>query len=168
MFADGDQTTIVDDQPSVTGRIGGREACDCNRCTVRDRCAQFAQGLRPDQRGIGEHHENIVEAAFERGACCEHRMRGAKPLHLPGNLDFRKHAPGFRRHRVMIRSNHGHAAGGAGLGHRTQHMRQQRLIADRMQHLRQGRSHAGALARRQHHRQACSYRHPDPRFRPAS
>ena len=63
-------------------------------------------------------------------------------------------------HRVVIGPDHHGDVAAARLDRRAEHMREQRASADRVQRLRHGRAHAGALAGRQHDRKACSSLHP--------
>ena len=62
------------------------------------------------QRRVGEHHENIVEAAREALPRRQHRMRGAEPLRLPCDLGRRNKPQGLLLDRIVIGPDH-HRAG---------------------------------------------------------
>ena len=89
----------------------------------------------------------------------QHRMRGAAPLGLDEDLRLRQHAPRLVGDRLRVRPDHDGGHFGPGAAHRRQHMREQRAPGDRVQHLRQRRAHARALAGGEHDREAGSFAH---------
>ncbi|MNS70000.1 hypothetical protein D3C72_1033330 [compost metagenome] len=100
-----------------------------------------------DKRHIAIGNDEIIETAFEGGACGKNRVAGAlafrlqesfdlNALHACGRGDIVGIAPDHQRHRADARSSH-----------RLHHMRDHRTPGDRMQHLGLRRFHARAVAR---------------------
>ncbi len=109
------------------------------------------QGLRPDQRRVAENHENVVGVRGDRGPCRQHRMGGPAALRLHEDLGARQHPLGFGRDRIAAPGPTTTAVAlPPASRHGVEHMRQQRSAGDRVQHLRPRRTHAGALAGREH------------------
>ena len=162
MFADRHQAVALEQQPAVTGRIRGAEAEHGKGGALRQRRAQPRKGFCRNQRRIAEHHQQIVGAARDRGTGGQHGMRGAEAL----GLNERRRIGADARHlvgdRLVVRPDHHRQRSACSVRGRVQHMRQQRLAGDGVQHLRQRGSHARALAGRKHDSQAGSSGHSIP------
>ncbi|MGY4488172.1 hypothetical protein ACVWWR_007363 [Bradyrhizobium sp. LM3.2] len=81
-------------------------------------------------------------------------MRGAEPLALHEGERVGADALCFVRHRLMVGSDHDRERGTGSLGCGGEHVGEQALVRDRMQHFRQARSHACAFAGGEHDREA--------------
>ena len=152
----------LEQQPAVAGGIGGAEAEHGEGCALRQRRAQPRKGLGRNQRRVAERDQQIVGAARDRLAGGQHRMRGAEPLALDEGRGIRAHALDLVGDRLVVRPDHDRERGAASVRGGIQHMRQQRLAGDGMQHLRQRGAHPRALAGRKHDSQAGSSGHSSP------
>ena len=92
----------------------------------------------------------------------QHRMRGAEPLALNEGRGIGADAFDLVGDRLVVGSDHHGERGARSVRGGVQHMRQQRLAGDGMQHLRQRGSHARALAGREHDGEAGSSGHSIP------
>jgi hypothetical protein len=88
-------------------------------------------------------------------------MRGAETLALNKRRCIRTLTSCLFRDRTVVGSNDNGKRGACALWGGPQHMRQQRLAGDGMQHLRQRGLHAGALTGGKHDREAGSAGHVD-------
>ncbi len=160
VLADRDQLAVLDQQPAIAGRIRRRESGNRDRGAVGQRRAQLLQGLGAHQRRVGEHHQDIVEAARDGVARRQHRMRGAEPLHLACDLRVRESAatPLSRPHRDSGPITTAQACAPAS---RTARSTWLSSVCPPISCITFGkrRAHAGALTRRQHHRKTCPVRH---------
>lgn len=129
-------------QPSIAGRVLRRKAKNRHRRARAQRGAQGRQRFRPHQRRVGEHHQNIAGAAFDRLARRQHRMRGAEAFALLENLRLRSDLARFRRDIVTTGPHHNGDLGAAGCARRRQDMGDQTAAADAVQDLRRRGSHA--------------------------
>jgi len=162
MLADRHQMIALDQQAAVAGGVGGAKAEHGERRTVYQRRPQPRKSLRRNQRRIAEHDQQIIGAARQCLAGRQHSVRGAETFTLHEGRGIRALPPGLLRDVGMVRSDH-HGERGAGtFGRCGQHMRQQRLAGDRMQHLWHRRPHARALAGREHDGEAGSNGHCSP------
>ena len=84
-------------KPAVALWIRRREPEHRHGRTVGQRLAQFRKRLRPHQRRIGEHHQNIVGAAGDRLARRQNGMGGAAPFALLKNLRLWRDPARLRR-----------------------------------------------------------------------
>ena len=82
------------------------------------------------------------------------------PNALHKTFGLRRDPPHFGSDRVLPRSDHHGGGVGLGVGNCGEHMRQQGLAGDRMQHFRLCRAHAGALAGCEHDGKAAPMLHP--------
>ena len=89
-------------------------------------------------------------------------MRGAEALGLNEGRRIGADALDLVGDRLVVRPDHDRERGACSVRGRVQHMRQQRLAGDGVQHLRQRGSHARALAGRKHDSQAGSSGHSSP------
>ena len=135
LLADRGQPAALDHQPAVTGRIGGVEAEHGERRAVLQRRAHALEGLGRDQRRIAERDQKIVRAAGNRVAGREHRVRGAEALALNEGGRIGPDPRDLVRDRLVVGPDHHGKRGAGAMGRGIQHMRQQRLAGDRMQHL---------------------------------
>ena len=87
-------------------------------------------------------------------------MRGAAPLALHEGRGIRQDALGFGGDVVLPGTDDDGGRGDAGFGDRVEHVGKQRSSGDRVQHLGPRRTHARALAGRQHDRQASPVSRP--------
>ena len=159
MFADRHQAVALEQQPAVAGGVGGAEAEHGEGCALRQRRAQPRKCLGRNQRRIAERHQQIVGAARDRGAGGQHGMRGAEALGLNEGRRIGADALDLVGDRLVVRPDHHRERSARSVRGRVQHMRQQRLAGDGVQHLRQRGSHARALAGRKHDSQAGSSGH---------
>jgi hypothetical protein len=159
LLANGDQVGAFHDEPAVAGRIGGAEAKYRDLGIIGQWRAQPRQRVGPDQRRVAVNDENVVGAAFDRGFCREHRMRGSAPLLLHENHGIRHDEFCRRGNFVLSGTDDDGRRGHARLGNRGEDMSKQRSAGDGVQHLGPCRAHAGALARREHDRKAASSPH---------
>ena len=86
-------------------------------------------------------------------------MGGAAPFLLHETFGGRRSAFDFGGHGLLARPDHHGCGGDAGLADGAEHMREQRAPGKRMQHLRPRRTHARALAGREHDGKTGSSRH---------
>ncbi len=164
VLADRQQFIAARQQPPVARRIRRTESQHRHRRTAGKRRAQLRERFRPHQRRVGEHHQNIVgqpsiRFARNRLARRQHRVRRAAPFLLHEYFGFGRKCMRLLRHIIVVGPDHDGDFAAAGLHRRGQHMREQRASADRVQRLRQGGAHAGALAGGQHDRKAASLSH---------
>ena len=81
-------------------------------------------------------------------------MRRSAALPLHETFRARQNALSLRRYRTVVRADDNGRGVYSGFGDGRQDVREQRASRDRMQHLGQRRTHAGALAGRKHDRKA--------------
>ncbi len=162
LLADRNQAVAFDDEAAITGRIGRAKAERRDRSALGERRAQPRERAGRDQRRIAEGNEEIIHPARNRIARREHRMRGPEPLGLHEGERVRADPPRLVRHGLMIGPDHDGERGAGSPGCRRQHMSKQALVSDRMQHLRQARSHARAFAGGEHDREAGTGGHRNP------
>ncbi len=163
LLTDRHQPVALDQQPAVAGGIGGLKAEHGQRRAVLQGRPQTVEGGGRYQRRVAEHNQQIVGAPGNRLARRQHRMRGAETAALNVGRCVRTQTPGLGLDRPVIGpDDHGKGCARP-VGGGAQHMRQQRLAGHRMQHLRHCRAHPGALAGREHDREAgSSGGHPIP------
>ena len=162
MFADRRQAVAFEQQPAIAGWVRGAEAEHRERGALLQRRAQPRKGICRNQRRVAERHQQIIGAARDRRAGGQHGMRGAEALGLNEGRSIRADAPDLVGDRLVIRPDHDRQRSARSVRGRIQHMRQQRLAGDGVQHLRQRGSHARALAGRKHDSQAGSSGHSIP------
>ncbi len=150
--ADGDERAVVGEyQAPIAGRILRAECEHDHRGAVGERLPHAQKRLRPDQRGVAEDHQYVVGHLCQRRLGSEDRMRRSTALRLLEDLSARQRLPRLGGHRLGAGTDDDGSAGAAGLCHGIEHVAQQRAMADRMQHLRPRRAHAGPLAGGEHH-----------------
>ncbi len=173
VLADVGEPVILHDQPPIAGRIGRPEAEHRDGGAVRDGVPQLGKRCGGHKGRIAEDDQDLIGPAPQCLAGAQRRMRGPATLGLDEHVSVR-HDPLHLSGRVLLaRADHHGSGGRAGGCDRRQHVGQQRAAADRVHDLRVPRAHAGALAGREHDRQAGSCVHeisadPSPNLRPHS
>ena len=132
-----DQAVALDDEAAIAGGIGGAKAERRNRGAFGERRAQPRKGLGRDQRRVAERNQQIIHAPRNGIARRQHRMRGAEPFALHEGERVGADALCFVRHRLMVGSDHDRERGAGSLGRRGEHVGEQALVCDGMQHFRQ-------------------------------
>ena len=162
MLADRHQAVALEQQPAIAGRVGGAEAEHGKGCALRQRRAQPRKGLGRNQRRVAERHQQIVGAARDRRAGGQHRMGRAEALGLNEGRRIGAYALDLVSDRLVVRPDHDRQRSARSMRGGVQHMGQQRLAGDGVQHLRQRGPHARALTGRKHDSQAGSSGHSIP------
>ncbi|MGY4428071.1 hypothetical protein ACVWWO_000548 [Bradyrhizobium sp. F1.13.1] len=124
-------------EAAIAGGIGGAEAERRNRRAFGQRRAQPRKGLGRDQRRVAERNQQIIHAPRNGIARRQHRMCGAEPFMLHEGERVGADALCFVRHRLMVGSDHDRERGAGSPGRRGEHVGEQALVRDRMQHFRQ-------------------------------
>ncbi len=89
----------------------------------------------------------------------QHGMRGAAAFVLDETFGVGRNALYFGGDRLFARTDHDGGCRDAGFADRVQHVRKQRAPGDCMEHLGPRRTHARALAGREHDRKTRSSHH---------
>jgi hypothetical protein len=161
LFADCEEIVAVHHQPTVPSRVFRPEAEHGDGGALGERLAHPPQRVCSDQWRVTEDDQDIVGAARERLLRRQHRVGGAAPLLLDEDLRARCAPLRLRAHGVRIGADDDRDRRSAGVTHRREHMREQRLLRNLVQHLRPCRAHAGTLAGGEHDRKACPLDHRD-------
>jgi hypothetical protein len=82
VFADRDQASFLDDEPTVSGRIGKPATEGHNAGACGQRPAHALDRCRRDERRVGVKHDDVVRAVRDRRAGGKDRVRGAEALGL--------------------------------------------------------------------------------------
>jgi len=162
MLADRHQAVAFEQQPAVAGGVDGTEPEHGKGGALRQRRAQPRKCLGRNQRRVAERHQQIVGAAGDRVAGGQHGMRRAEALGLDEGRRIRADARNLIGDRLVVRPDHDRERRARSVRGGIQHMRQQRLAGDGVQHLRKPGPHASALAGRKHDSQAGSSGHSVP------
>ena len=160
LLADRDQAVALHQQPAIAGRIGGAEAEHGERGAILQRRAHARESLGRNQRRVAERDQEIVGAARDRLARRQQRMRGAEPLALHEGLGIGTDAAHLVGDRLVVRSDHDRKPGILPLRRGVQHMGEQRLAGNGMQHLGQRGTHTRPLAGCEHDCQTRTSGHP--------
>ena len=118
----------------------------------------FGYLIKPQRRHLLPH----LRFRSERRAGGQHGMRSAEALGLNEGRSIGACPPDLVGDRLVVRPDHDREGSPCSVRGGVQHMRQQRLAGDGVQHLRQGGSHARTLAGRKHDSQAGSSGHCGP------
>ena len=102
LLADRHKRAVVDEQPAVTGGIGGLKADDDDIVAVGEPLACGQKRCRGDQRRVAEDDENIVITLGDGVLCGENGMAGAEALSLEKcrHIDVTTGGGGLNRVRI--------------------------------------------------------------------
>ena len=138
LLADRHKRAILDDEPAVSSRISGLKADNDNIVAIGQPLACGQKRCCGDQRGITEHHENIVEAVGDGLLCRKNGMACPEAFGLQECRHVDVLAGGSGLNGFGITAKNKRHGGNRRIDQGFHHVRDHRPAGDRMQHLRHG------------------------------